>query len=398
MPDHREDRTQFQGSAESAALAVAALQHFPTGVLVLDSEGAIVAVNPLAVALLADAAQPPERGRRCCDVLCGAGEWCVTELALESDGPLPEVRIDLPEGAEPGAVWVTAARTDGASPNVIVQARPGAAKDRRRRTEPHWIHGPQLRISVLGETRIASGEGSFSGDWLRQRPGQLLKLLVCERPHLISTERLAEALWPDGGRSSLNNVRYSVHALRQRLEPQRAKRATSSFILASGGGYGLDMARVEIDADDFERWSRAGLETDRHSDPAGAVRALEQAADLYRGEFLADEPWAEWAIGERDRLRYLALRVLRTLADLELELGNLDAADGWLWRVVEIEPDDMGVHRDLIALSLRRGRRSDAVRRYTRLRQRMLRSFGEELDFELSDLEPSRPHPVRRSA
>ena len=38
---------------------------------------------------------------------------------------------------------------------------------------------------------------------------------------------------------------------------------------------------------------------------------------MYRGDFLADEPYAEWALHERDRLRDLAAGALRTLAEIE---------------------------------------------------------------------------------
>ena len=59
---------------------------------------------------------------------------------------------------------------------------------------------------------------------------------------------------------------------------------------------------------------------------ARAEAALARAAALYRGDFLADEPDAEWALPERARLRALAGRVLRALAGLHVRAGELDAA------------------------------------------------------------------------
>jgi hypothetical protein len=44
------------------------------------------------------------------------------------------------------------------------------------------------------------------------------------------------------------------------------------------------------------------------------------------------------------------------------------------------------VHRDLIALHIKRGRRTEAMRRYSELRKRLHREFGEEPDFQLADL------------
>jgi DNA-binding SARP family transcriptional activator len=49
-------------------------------------------------------------------------------------------------------------------------------------------------------------------------------------------------------------------------------------------------------------------------------------------------------------------------------------------------PFDTAVQRQAIALLLREGRRSDAVRRYNELRMRMTREFGAGPEFQLSDL------------
>ena len=57
-----------------------------------------------------------------------------------------------------------------------------------------------------------------------------------------------------------------------------------------------------------------------------------------------------------------------------------------LEQLAELEPYDAEVHRQLLTAWLRLGRRTEAARRYTSFRMRMLREFGEEPDFELADL------------
>jgi DNA-binding SARP family transcriptional activator len=52
-----------------------------------------------------------------------------------------------------------------------------------------------------------------------------------------------------------------------------------------------------------------------------------------------------------------------------------------------MDPYDLDVQRTLLRLCLRQGRRTDAVRRYTALRRRMLGVFGEDLDFTLADVQ-----------
>ena len=51
-----------------------------------------------------------------------------------------------------------------------------------------------------------------------------------------------------------------------------------------------------------------------------------------------------------------------------------------------MEPFDLDVQRDFIEICLRRGRRSEAMRRYAIVRKRVKREFGQDLDFTISDL------------
>jgi DNA-binding SARP family transcriptional activator len=194
-----------------------------------------------------------------------------------------------------------------------------------------------------------------------------------------------------------------VHALRSNLEPGRARHGGSTFIVARNGGYYLDRDRVWVDADEFEQRAATGLSAAGSGDGQAALSALTAALELYTGDFLGDEPYAEWAFAERDRHRDLAGQVMRTTSEIYRASGELDAAMSQLQRLAAADPYDVDVQRQLIGLYLIAGRRSQAVRRYQRLHHQMLTEFGEKLDFELSDLSaealaqdrPSRRHQSR---
>jgi DNA-binding SARP family transcriptional activator len=369
--------------------ASAAFEHHPFGILVVVSSGRLTAANDRAAEILGD----PGLGRRspaprCCELLrCGTPDGppegrCLTDIALEVGHGLPEVRIDIGPDAD-SAVWVTAAP---APRGVVFSLRRGTRGDRRRRTEPHWLVGPTLRIHTLGATHVASGDLSLDGSWIEHRTGKLLKYLITERRSSVHAEQIAAALWPNGGPEVLGALRQCVHGLREKLEPQRTKHDPSSFVVARNGGYGLDVARVWIDADEFEASARSGLAAFEAQDSRAALRHLDAALELYRGDFLGDDTYAEWAFAERDRLRDLAGQVLRTVSEIHLASGAVERATEHLQRLTQVDPFDVDVHRQLIGLYLSTGRRSQAVRRYDRLRQQMHKAFGEELDFELKDL------------
>jgi DNA-binding SARP family transcriptional activator len=380
------------GSAATVALET--FERFPYGIVLVTREGEVLAYNPAARRLLGDHAtrlDAPVRGALCellgCESADGPLEClCLFERAADSHGPLPEVRVDLPRGAGAPAVWVTAAPFEPDGGSAIVELRPAVANDRRRRTTPHWTKGPKLRVYTLGRTRVESLEGPIDGRWIENRAGQVLKYLIAERHRVVYADEFLETLWADAGVKGLPGVRYFIHELRRRLEPERPRRVTSSFVMSRSGGYALDRRAVYVDADEFEQEITAGLAALDADDCARGTERIERGLALYGGDFLADEPYAEWAIPERDRLRRVAARGLRALVAVLLEEGDLDAATTRLERLGELEPYDIDVHRQLIGVALRRGRRTDAVRRYNALRRRMLTTFGEDLDFTLADV------------
>jgi DNA-binding SARP family transcriptional activator len=210
-----------------------------------------------------------------------------------------------------------------------------------------------------------------------------MRFLVCQRHHVAPPEVIAEAMWADPGPAAPATVRYLVHTLRGHLDPGRGSPALSP-VVCRRGGYALDPDRVWIDADEFERESRGGLAALAAGDRVEARRRLEAAIAVYADDLLLDEPYAEWAILERERLRALACDALRALAELHSE--EPEEAARHLERLSELEPFDDDVQRQLISAWLRMGRKSRAARHYHSFRLRLQREFGARPDFELSQL------------
>jgi DNA-binding SARP family transcriptional activator len=157
-------------------------------------------------------------------------------------------------------------------------------------------------------------------------------------------------------------------------------------VATRGAAYQLDRARVTVDADVFLELAHAGLQAMGAGQRILARSRLAEAAGMYGGDLLADEPYAEWALDERDRLRELAARVFHALADLARLDGDLEAAYRHFRRLAELDPLDTHVQRELLELCLARGRRTEAARRYRALRMRTMRELGQEPDFTLADL------------
>ena len=365
-----------------AAMYRRVFDDLPCATLVLDSASAVVAYNKAARELFGTLLD--RVGLRCCDLVgCGQGSFerplahhCLTAAVLEHDQPLRDLdftfggrRLEIAAGALAGGL------------GAIVQVWPADAAE-----DAPAPAASTLRITTLGGLGLTIDGNDLGGDWLHHRPGQLLRYLICARGHRVPVDELVEGLWPNSPRAGVTSLRQAVHQLRERLEPDRLRHAPSRFIHARAGAYSLDMTAVVVDADEFETEANAALLTGERSSASAAAPQLTRAVELYAGEFLGDEPYADWALEERERLRALATRVLRKLADLHLQAGQLPPANGALQRLAELEPLDQDAQKDLIAIMLRRGRHAEAARRYDLVRHRFRRAFEQELDFSLPEL------------
>jgi DNA-binding SARP family transcriptional activator len=357
--------------AEPTSLAANAFDRYPTAVMVCDRGGRVVAVNARMRAELATAS-----GGSCCALLgCGRPgseleDGCITARALGRGEAVEEICVE----SAAGRVRVNAAPLYGDRSHAVIELRP----ERRAAARE-----PELRVYTLGRLRVESHDGRLTGPWLDQRAGELLRYLAAERRRVAPADAIAEAIWPQAGPAAGNSVRHFVHVLRDHLEPRRPRGVRSSYVLCRRGGYALASGRVWIDADEFEAEARRGLMARAAGDIRTAESRLVRALQLYRGDFLADEPYAEWALTEREQLRATACDVLRVLAAIR---GDGPDAAACLERLADMEPFDSDVQRSLIASWLRQGRRSRAARHYEAFRWRLMREFGERPGFELAEL------------
>ncbi len=246
------------------------------------------------------------------------------------------------------------------------------------------------RIFAMGRLKVEGEDGPLNGDWLEQRAGQLLRVLVCERHRIVPSDEIAEAIWPHAGPTATNTVRHFVHALRERLDPAESAGPETSPVICRRGGYGLDLERVWVDADELEAQAAEGMDALARGHAVRARMHLERTVALYADDFLADTPYAVWAMPERERLRATVADALRAL--VELGSRSVTSTSRWLERLADLEPFDEDVHRELISTWLRMGRWSRAARHYESFRVRLLHEFGALPGFELGELvRPLRP-------
>jgi LuxR family transcriptional regulator, maltose regulon positive regulatory protein len=228
-----------------------------------------------------------------------------------------------------------------------------------------------LEVGVLGPTTLRrEGRIVDHPHWRRERVRALLLLLLARGGG--TREELAGALWPDlDTPGALRNLRVTLSYLLAVLEPERPDGTPPFFVRSEGQTLRLvTEGWLEVDAWTVDDLFDRAAEAERLGEPSAALDLYGQALRHYRGPYLTDAGYEEWALPHRDRLtaRFVAAAV--RAGELTLAAGDPDEALRLASRALETEPWSEQAHRLAVAAHLARGDRAAARRaRDTCLRQ-----------------------------
>ncbi len=211
------------------------------------------------------------------------------------------------------------------------------------------------------------GPGDFGG----VKPKQLLEVLLLERGRAVSKDRLADRLWGERPpQRAAATIESYVSVLRRRLDGGRG--LGRRLILTEHGGYRLASELVDVDVDRFEALLRQAADD-------GCARrrpALEAAVALAGDELLADEPYADWVLAEREHYQALLVQALTDLAECCVELDDPRAALEAANRVLALTPTGERAYRTAMLAHLALGERDEALRVHARCRAVLAEELG----------------------
>jgi DNA-binding SARP family transcriptional activator len=214
---------------------------------------------------------------------------------------------------------------------------------------PHVRSGRQRPASLsahyLGAFRVAV-DGVLVDTNSSRRTRNLIAYLIARRHAAVPRDVLMEVFWPtatpESARNSLHVALSSVRRTLRAASPEPLiERCFESYRIAPS-------VRVWTDFERFEQEIAAGDRAEKAGEPNRAVRSYETACQMYEGDFLADEPYLEWASARREELRLLAVDVQSRLIDVYARQGRYGPAVLLGRRVLTIDPCNEPVHRRLM--------------------------------------------------
>ncbi len=236
-----------------------------------------------------------------------------------------------------------------------------------------------MNFRILGPLEVEDGRRSIELGGARQRA--LLAILLLRRNEVVTADRLIEELY-DGRPppTAAKSLQAHISRLRSALRPENR-------LHTRGGGYVLEVATDELDADRAARLLADGRNARGAGDHEAAATSLDSALELWRGRPLADLAYDGFAQDEIARLDELRLECLEERLDADLDRGRHAEAAGELERLVADYPLRERLRGQLMLSLYRCGRQAEALAAYQDGRRVLLDELGLEPGRSLQDLE-----------
>ena len=225
------------------------------------------------------------------------------------------------------------------------------------------MFGP-LQLDLAGDRRGPRDLGGV-------KPKQLLEILLLERERMVPKDRLADVLWGERLPQRVTaTIESYVSVLRRALDDGSG--LARRLIVTDRGGYWLAADLADVDLDRFDRLIRKSA----GGGPTQRRVALEAATAMADAELLADEPYAEWVLPQREHYHSRQIQALIDLAECCLELEDHPAALGAADRVLTREPVNERAYRVAMLAQYALGARDEALRLHTRCRAALAEELG----------------------
>lgn len=228
------------------------------------------------------------------------------------------------------------------------------------RRAPH-----EIEIKTLGGFAVTrEGEAVPSSEWQSRVAREVMWMLLANRGRPIHREILIDRLWPDDDPTkAANRLSVALTTIRNVLDPERTH-DSDHYVLTDRETTALMVDNLSVDVETFLVEANRGLGLLRAGEEQRGMAVLQSAESRYVGEFLEEQPYADWAISLREEARAAYLAVGEALAGFDMSTGDHDSAARRYLRMLERDLYNEPAHLGLVSAMLNAGRHGAARRLY----------------------------------
>lgn len=289
----------------------------------------------------------------------------VTALAAEKVRDVRDQLARAPHADAPLPVWRQRNADALAAATAIVSRPTWPASDTDTDTGERYGEA-RLEIRCFGPLELSVDGARVAPAAIRRKKMlTLLGILLTHHDQAQCKDVLIEMLWPGANPDiRVKQFHVLVHELRTLIEPH-GRAGNRLYVRNQADRYAfITQSSCWIDTLEFRALLELGRKAEAAHEEQAAIGAYEAAAELYRGDYMQDEPFAEWHWQTREQLREACLGTLGRLSALWGDQGRWDKSIAWSRRALFLDPLREEMHRALMYALWASGRRSEAVRQY----------------------------------
>lgn len=336
------------------------------------------------------------------DLLSLLGRAAATEPAGEVSGTI-EADVPAADAEEPQSLWQRVRRLMARVPGGLGQ--PAEDQEPPTSIDPDMSEAPAEEAVVSPPEALAQDEEEEPGqqdlaklvvyclgpfrvyhhdelirNWNGQKGLSIFKYLVVHRERPVPKDVLMDLFWrdaePEAARRNLHQAIYSLRQTLRRSDPdfQHIEFENDCYFINS------DLA-IWVDVEEFKKRVREGRRHEVAARREDAIAAYSIAEGLYQGDFVADDPYEEWSMLQREHLRNEYLDVAGRLARYYIEERQHTAAISLSQKMLRHDNCHEEAYRYLMQSYAAQGLRHLALRQY----QTCVKALDEELDLDPSE-------------
>ncbi len=228
-----------------------------------------------------------------------------------------------------------------------------------------------VKIFTLGRFGVLiEGQPPRFSRKVQQRPLSMLKVLISLGGKGIKEERISDILWPDAdGDAAHDSFVTTLHRLRTILQKDRALEFKEGRLSLDGRYCWVDLWALESMIHDMDLERKKGV-TDK------VAQWAEQALQIYRGPFLADEQEQPWTISMREKAKSKFLATISCVGDHWEKAREWEKAIECYHRGLEMDDVAEELYQHLMICYRQSGQPSKALSVYQRCKETLNAVLG----------------------
>ncbi|MCF8069483.1 MAG: hypothetical protein K9L30_12940 [Desulfobacterales bacterium] len=266
--------------------------------------------------------------------------------------------------------------------NPVVRPRPWD-NNSETATAPEARSGHAIEILTLGSLKVFINGKQIPGIKLERQKKlfHLFKLMIIYRDKGLPKEMAYNTFWEGySPRSARDNLNMLVLRLRRLLG------ADINFISSETEYIRLIKGAYRLDVDEFEYCFNEGKHFYRKGAFSDAIKLFEEAAGIYKGDFLGIDLYDDNIIEERENLKRKLIQALFKMTRIHLNDGDYQKAYQCADKLLVSDPYCEPGYRLLLISAVLSGNRAELPRIYKKLCEQLQHGLAVEPEIRTKEL------------